>query len=184
MTFFGDPFFQEQLFNSGVGSTEFDMKDSMRVLIIGGDGTLGGGVRAALGAEGIDVISTTRHRDRVDSCTHYLDLRKPQERWSLSQADVCLISAAVTKMDDCRKDFEGTWDVNVRAPIEIARSMVDKGARVLFLSTNQVFDGKVSFREAYDEKVPASAYGRQKAAAEDGILALSKGCSVLRLTNM
>jgi dTDP-4-dehydrorhamnose reductase/SAM-dependent methyltransferase len=53
---------------------------------------------------------------------------------------------------------------------------------LVFLSTNQVFDGTIPHRGAGDEPCPRTEYGRQKAEAERAILAL--GGAVVRFTKV
>ncbi|MDQ2105453.1 sugar nucleotide-binding protein [Azospirillum sp. C340-1] len=86
-------------------------------------------------------------------------------------------------VDDGRPDPAGAEAVNVAGAVGLASWLAERGTPVLFLSTNQVFDGSVPHRPADDALCPVSEYGRQKAAAEAGIRALP-GAGVLRLTKV
>jgi len=68
--------------------------------------------------------------------------------------------------------------------VRLATELTGRGVYVLFLSSNQVFDGTKPNRSADDPRCPIIEYGRQKAAAEMHLLALGPGVGVLRLTKV
>ena len=61
--------------------------------------------------------------------------------------------------------------------------LVEKGAHVLFLSSNQVFNGKHPMEKPDAARKPINEYGRQKAEVEMFIETLPKAC-ILRLTKV
>jgi dTDP-4-dehydrorhamnose reductase len=74
--------------------------------------------------------------------------------------------------------------VNVHGAAIVARALVAAGAFVVFLSTNQVFDGTRPQVPADAPTCPLNAYGRQKAAAEREVLAFAPCVAVVRLTKV
>ena len=62
--------------------------------------------------------------------------------------------------------------------------MAGQGAHVLLLSIDKVFDGREAKRDRNAGPCPTCAYGRRKAEAEAGILALGDRGAVLRLSNV
>jgi len=66
----------------------------------------------------------------------------------------------------------------------LAEQLARQGTRVLFLSSNQVFDGATPCRARDDATCPVSEYGRQKARTERAVLALEDHGAVLRLTKV
>ena len=124
----------------------------MRILVTGAEGLLGSAlVRAgALGAS----------RGQLNVC----DPTHVDRALQTLQPDAVIFCAALTDVDRCATD-PGAWQLNVEAPAAMA-------ARVptWLVSTNYVFDGPGPHRPT-DPRSPVGAYGRQKAAAEDAVLA-------------
>lgn len=164
------------------------MAGNGEVLVVGADGTIGAAVAARLEAAGVPVIRTSR-RVTADRGTIGrslpLDLAALPAAWTpppgITTAVLC---AAVTSTDTCRDRPDECRRVNVEATIELGRRLADVGARVVFLSTNMVFDGSVPFTPAAAARCPCTVYGRMKAEAEEGLLALGDGTTIVRLTKV
>jgi dTDP-4-dehydrorhamnose reductase len=71
-----------------------------------------------------------------------------------------------------------------RGSAAIARALAGRGAHVVLLSTNGVFDGAKPFRAASDVPDGATVYGRSKALAEAKLRAIDPRAAVLRLTRV
>ena len=91
--------------------------------------------------------------------------------------------AADTKLADCEEHPEVTAKINVEATIALANFLRLRGAHLLLLSTNQVFDGSLPNRKVSEQVCPVNEYGRQKAEAERLILQMPRS-AVLRLTKV
>lgn len=158
------------------------MAEAGGVLVIGADGTIGSAVATRLEAAGVPVVRTSR---RGMAGTLPLDLAAMPGGWTppadLAAAVIC---AAVTSTEVCRTRPDETRQVNVEAPVDIGRRLAASGGRVVFLSTNMVFDGSVPFVPADAERCPRTAYGRMKAEAEAGLLAIGDAATVVRLTKV
>jgi dTDP-4-dehydrorhamnose reductase len=154
----------------------------LHILIVGGDGTIGGALKQTLAAAGHNVIVTTRHRDRVTGATVFLDLAEPHD--ALPHVDVAVICAAMTRFSDCRNLPELARQVNVTSLVAICSELVSRGARVIMLSTSAVFDCLSPHVKDSHRPDPRSIYGRLKAEAEQGVLALGGNSTVLRLTKV
>lgn len=96
---------------------------------------------------------------------------------------MAVLCAAVTSTDECRSRPDECRRVNVDAAFELGRRLTDAGARIVFLSTNLVFDGSTPFTPPTAARCPWTAYGRMKAEAEERLLALG-GTTVVRLTKV
>lgn len=157
------------------------MAVAARVLVIGAGGAIGSAVAARLEAAGTAVARTTR---RGDSADIPLDLAALPTAWSpppgISAAVLC---AAVTSTEACRDLPDEARRVNVEGTLKLASRLADAGARLVFLSTNLVFDGSTPFTPATATRCPRTAYGRMKAEAEEQLLALG-GTTVVRLTKV
>ena len=92
-----------------------------------------------------------------------------------------VLSAAYTDVDRCESNAELAFAVNRDGAVNVANAARDVGARLLFLSSDYVFDGtKTTPYETDDPRNPQSVYGRTKAEAEIKLLALIPDCCIVR----
>jgi dTDP-4-dehydrorhamnose reductase len=154
----------------------------MRVMVIGGDGTIGNALVSALAESGDEVIATSR-RKSPDSARFFLDLADdiPQK---LPDCDVAIICAALARFSDCRNNPALAHKINVMAPATIARRLSERGTKIILLSTGAVYDAFTPRIIADRPPNPRTVYGAQKAEAEGAILPLGPQMSVLRLTKL
>lgn len=92
-----------------------------------------------------------------------------------------IICAAMTWVDKCEEQPEQAQLLNATAPGLIAAAAVEVGARVVYISTDYVFDGKGNV--PYDEKSecnPNNVYGRSKLEGERAVLAAAPNALILR----
>ena len=157
-------------------------------LIVGGDSEIGAAACRAMQVQGAAVAATTRRSDRVAPDRPFLDLAAPLGDWAPppgTQA-VCLC-AAIARLTACAGDPEGSAHVNVVQTLALVEKLLARGIAVLFLSTNQVFDGRTPHERAGAPHSPVSEYGRQKACAEAALLRqLESGApvAILRLAKV
>jgi dTDP-4-dehydrorhamnose reductase len=140
-------------------------------LIVGGDSEIGAAAYRAMKAQGAAVAATTRRSEHVAPDRPFLDLSAPLDGWApppRTQA-VCLC-AAIARLAACADDPEGSAHINVVQTLALAEKFLARGIAVLFLSTNQVFDGRTPHERAEAPHSPVSEYGRQKARAEATLL--------------
>ncbi|WLT32108.1 sugar nucleotide-binding protein [Geothrix sp. PMB-07] len=100
------------------------------------------------------------------------------------QPRLVIHAAAVSDTGACERDPAGTHLVNVEGSRHVARACGGVGAKLIFLSSDQVFNGNPE-PGAYPEDrqpVPNTAYGRQKREAEGVVQTLAPDAVVLRLT--
>jgi dTDP-4-dehydrorhamnose reductase len=160
-------------------------KPMSSVLVIGANGQVGSVTYQDLSDRGHEVVGTTRRVSGADEKRLFLDLGLPPHEWpDLPPVDAAVICTAVTSVAECENDPEGTAAINLHAPVELARRLCERGAFVIFLSSTGVFDFQKPFRRHDDPPCPVTNYGRQKAEAEDKILALDGKTAVLRLTKI
>jgi dTDP-4-dehydrorhamnose reductase len=85
------------------------------------------------------------------------------------QPEVVIHTAAWTDVDGCARDPELAMRRNGTAVGEIATACARRGIDLVFISTNEVFDGRRTDGRGYapgDERHPINPYGAAKAAAE------------------
>lgn len=81
--------------------------------------------------------------------------------------DVVIHAAAWTDVDGCAREPERAFRVNALGTQNVALACAEAGAAMLYISTNEVFDGTATepYRE-WDPVRPINPYGRSKAAGE------------------
>jgi len=74
--------------------------------------------------------------------------------------------AALTNVDMCEVQRDATWSVNVEGTKNIADASRAIGAKVLYVSTDYIFDGKKGMYKEEDEPNPLNYYGKTKLEGE------------------
>src|SRR5260370_8765930 len=100
------------------------------------------------------------------------DIRNPDQLNQLfarRRPEWTVLAAAYTDVDGCEKNPELSHDVNYRGALNVARAAAAAGSKLLFVSSDYVFDG-TSTRpyEPGDPVCPMNVYGRSTALAEEG----------------
>ena len=154
-------------------------------LVVGADSLIGSALVGHLRDAGQGVIGTTRRREAVDASTLYLDLSGDVASWTCPlPISVAYLCAGVTGLESCRREPVPTARVNIDGISTLAQNLVAHGAFVVYLSTNQVFDGTKPHRSPDDPVSPVTEYGRQKAEAERRISRWGDSASIVRLTKV
>lgn len=146
-----------------------------RVLLTGAGGQLGTDVVLAA-ADRVDIDLIARTRDE-------LDITQPAHLEQIEELapDVVIHAAAFTAVDRCEEEPELAEAVNAEGTRNLARSARAADARVIYVSTDYVFDGSKSgpYVEA-DVPNPASVYGSSKLAGEAAVAELGDAGLVVR----
>lgn len=151
-------------------------------LVVGGDSTIGGALAIELAAQGTRVTATSR---RAAIAHLPLNLAAKPDTWpELPAAEVAFFCAAITKLDMCENHPDTTRIINVTHIQSLAEMLQAQGTFVIFLSSNQVFDGTAPYRKITDPVNPVSEYGRQKAEFEAWLLARPVPASIMRLSKV
>jgi dTDP-4-dehydrorhamnose reductase len=130
----------------------------MRVVITGHNGQLGRPLQYEFSAH--DLL-------RLDLPDH--DITDPELSRTIAafRPDLVLHGAAYTDVDGCEADPDKAFQVNAVGTQNVALGAQEAGAVLLYVSTNEVFDGtrRDLYRE-WDAVAPMSVYARSKAAGE------------------
>ena len=150
----------------------------MRGLVIGASGQVGEHCLAALGPAGIGtyreharpgmIALDIRDRDAFD---RLLAERRPE---------VVYLSACAANVDFCETNPDTTYKTNVRAVTNAVELANRHRCRLVYLSSEYLFDGTAG---PYDEDAPTrplQVYGWQKLAAEHAIAAFADDWLIVR----
>jgi dTDP-4-dehydrorhamnose reductase len=129
-------------------------------------------ITGALGQLGTDLVSSAQKSGHQVVATSHIDLDitdKSQVARIVGQANVEAIihAAAWTAVDACESDSPKAMNVNRDGTANIVSAARESGARVIYISTDYVFDGTKStpYIES-DSANPQSVYGASKLAGE------------------
>jgi len=110
------------------------------------------------------------------------DIRDSEQVLRLVQRgrpDWIVLAAAFTDVDGCETNRDLAFNVNYRGAVNVAQAAKQHGARLLFLSTDYVFDGaKMTPYGTGDPRSPHTVYGQSKAEAEAQLETLLQCCIV------
>jgi dTDP-4-dehydrorhamnose reductase len=145
----------------------------MKAIVLGASGLLGkalmrewtGDEIVGVSSRDVDIRDADRLRDLVE---------KVRPEW-------IVLAAAYTNVDDCESLPDLAFAVNRDGAVNVAQAAKSSGAKLLFLSSDYVFDGKkTSPYEIDDARHPQSVYGRSKAEAETRLLEVLPECCIAR----
>jgi dTDP-4-dehydrorhamnose reductase len=98
-----------------------------------------------------------------------------------TQPEWTILAAAYTDVDGCESDRERAFAVNCSGAVNVAQAAQACGSRLLFLSTDYVFDGlSTSPYETGHPRAPQSIYGKSKADAEEKLIQILPDCCIIR----
>ncbi len=145
----------------------------VRVTLFGASGLLGQDLVQALAGAQLTALTS---KDA--------DLRAPAQvdrAIRNSSPDWTILSAAYTDVDGCESNRDLAMSVNCDGAVNVANAARAAGSRLMFLSTDYVFDGsKKSPYETSDPRNPVSVYGESKARAEERLLQILPDVCIVR----
>jgi dTDP-4-dehydrorhamnose reductase len=154
-----------------------------RVLIVGGDGLIGRSLRARSAQAAKPALATVLVEQPVPGNSVHFDMMR--DPWpALPDCRAAILCAAIANQEQCRRDPAGTRELNVVRTLRLARQLAARGTFVVFISSNQVFDGNRPLCQPDQPVSPRTEYGRQKAEAEAGLLQLGEQSAIVRLTKV
>ncbi len=112
------------------------------------------------------------------------DLRQDPAQLPLQGHQALLIAAARPLVGDCQTHPAETREVNVTGTLRLAAHWAARGLKIIFLSSDYVFDGQDGGYDDGARPNPGTEYGRQKAAVELALPGLSEDWLVLRLSKV
>ncbi len=133
----------------------------MRVLLTGADGRLGSALQTRLSARGHAVSGYDVTRMDVT------DWEAVRAAFDETEPELVVHCAALTAVDRCAEDPDRALLVNGFGTQTVAQACQAHGARLVYISTNEVFDGRAArpYLE-YDTPNPINPYGYSKWVGE------------------
>jgi dTDP-4-dehydrorhamnose reductase len=146
----------------------------MRIAITGANGQLGKALQAQFAPD--HTLTALGHNELELGHTDCV------ARLVATGAELVIHSAAYTNVDGCARDPELAYRVNGLGTQYVALACQELNARLVYISTNEVFDGAgVAPYFEYDMAAPINAYGRSKWAGEQAVRELLDRFYIVRV---
>jgi len=160
--------------------------NKMKLLITGVNGFVAGSVVAqanknweihGIARRDIDGLPDTVYVYQLD----LLDNEKLTEVFRQIKPDAVIHTAAMANIDVCEKSREEAENINVRVTKNLADLCKEAGAKLVFCSTDSVFDGIQGNYSEQDERRAINFYAETKIKAEKIVLDAAPTNAVARL---
>lgn len=157
----------------------------MKLLVIGASGVLGSRLYNDAIKKKWNVLGTY--------CSHeieglfYLDLRDRksiEKMFNFFEPEAVVLAGGITDVDLCELKPKLARDVNIKGTLNLAKKIREFGSKLVYISTDYVFDGEDG---PYDENArpnPVNIYGRTKLEAENIAKSYSRENLVIRTSQL
>ena len=149
----------------------------MKVLVTGANGQLGYDVVKELQKQNIECCGATRKEFDI------VDFEAAEKFITNYAPDVVIHCAAYTAVDKAEDEQGLCYLVNTSATENIAHICKKVDAKMLYISTDYIFDGtKDGFYEVDDKPNPINIYGRTKLLGEQAVQKILKKYFIVRIS--
>ena len=154
------------------------------LLITGGSGLLGSNL-ARLALSRFEVYATYRsHPAHIPGCEFVcLDIRDKEQTLSVFKKikpQLVIHAAASAKVDYCEEHHQETWAINVVGTESVVMAASEIKAKLIYISTDSVFDGEHGMYREKDTPYPVNTYARTKLEGERAVQRLAPDSIIAR----
>jgi len=143
-----------------------------KILIIGGSGLLGKRLNEFLEKTDYEVYATY-HQNPIKKKGYFqLNItRKPDVIFIMKKIapHIIIHTAADTNVDRCEINRKSAYEINVQGTKNVAVASENVGAKLMYISTDYVFDGKKGCYKEIDATNPINYYGVTKFEGEETV---------------
>ena len=151
----------------------------MKVLVTGANGLLGQELVALLLQRKHEVIATSKGASRLQpsfagsftyrdlDITDGLEVQKVVMEF---MPEVIVHAAAMTQVDECELNKIDCYNINVTATRFLIEAAKEVNSRLVYVSTDFIFDGSAGPYKEEDEPKPLNYYGSTKLSAETEVV--------------
>jgi dTDP-4-dehydrorhamnose reductase len=139
----------------------------MKVLITGASGLLGRALLKEAARSNVTAVAVY-NRHAVDGGFPMNITKYDEVETTLRQVapDFVIHAAAFTDVDACESEPQRAWEVNALGTKHVAQACDKQGAKMVYISTDYVFDGENGPYSEADPTHPINVYGESKLAGE------------------
>jgi len=158
----------------------------MKVFISGASGLVGGNCLKHFTEREWETVGSY-YSFKTDNTVFY-DTLQPQHPDNFDvksfSPDVIVHCGALTHVDYCETHEQESYEKTVQSTINLIKLAKECSARLVYISTDYVFDGRNGPYKEDDQVNPLSVYARHKLEGEQMVLRELPGSLVLRVTNV
>lgn len=149
-----------------------------KILVTGANGQLGSEIKFLSNGVEAEFIFTDKEELDITSSEKILEF------YQSSPFDAIINCAAYTAVDKAESDVDLAYSINASAVGHLASLALEKGLKMIHISTDYVFDGK-AYRPYSTDVVPnpSSIYGKSKEKGENLMLSINPPNSVIIRTS-
>lgn len=149
----------------------------MKSLIIGGSSNLGN----HLVRSNLDKFDFTYFRNKKQNGIFFDILEDKKKLPDLNKYKSVIILSAISNPNVCQDNPKYSNDINVDATIDLIKFISKFNLKIIFFSSEFIYDGIKGNYNENDPPNPINLYGRQKTKVENFILKNVKKYSILRI---
>lgn len=155
----------------------------MELLVVGASGYIGNKLYLEALKRNIRVIGTKCRSSNNDLIEYDLgrDSIVPIAQQFKSNEKCAVICSAMASIDFCYKNKELTNHINVASTIKLINELDNLHYRIVFFSSDNVYDGVKGHYTEDDEQTPINVYGKMKTIVEKYILSNVRNGCVMRI---
>jgi len=155
----------------------------MKVLVVGGSGLLGQQLVYSLKQKGFDVYASYLSHPINEDGFFRLDTTNRVETNNIIKElhpDIVFLTAALTNVDACESQKDTAFLLNVTSTIYVAKACEAIGSKLVYLSTDYVFNGTKGNYSEKDITDPIDYYGYTKLKGEEQVQSICSNHIIAR----
>jgi dTDP-4-dehydrorhamnose reductase len=137
---------------------------AIKYFVVGGRGYVGATLFASIPS---DIVGVRTSSSRIQGFSLLrLDMPDDYAKLPVDNGDVIFITAEISSPDVCANENDRAWSTNVTGTSGFVSSLINRGARVVFFSSDTVYGER---EDEFDEKAasnPAGEYAEMKREVE------------------
>lgn len=157
-----------------------------RILVVGANGMLGQRIiNFYKYHKNVELLASSVESEHFDNDVPYvnIDITKRDNVKDLVYdffPDIIINAAAYTNVDQCERDRESAWKINVKGPEYLAETARIIDAHMIHISTDYVFDGRNGPYSEDEKPRPLGYYVRTKLASENAVRLIGPVNTIIR----
>ena len=157
----------------------------MKLLIIGASGVLGSSLYDSAVKKKWNVLGTYYSRQCEGLYCFKLEDRKSiTALFNFFKPETVILAGGITNVDLCEAKPKLAEKININGTFDVAKETKRFNARLVYLSTDYIFNGESGPYSESDTPSPINVYGRTKLEAENIVRSALQDCLIVRTSQL